>query len=271
MRSGARASRLPLSLRSPGRRPASAQTPEQFYKGKSIDMIIGYPPAGSNDVYARLVARHLGKHIPGNPSIVPKNMPGAGSFLALAHVYNIAAKDGTVDRHRRADLGARRKARHPGRALQDRRAELDRPRRLAREHGVPLAHLAGEDLRRRAENGIETVRHRRRLHRVGLSARHQQRARHQVQADHGLQGLRRSAARGRARRGRRALDVVDRGEGRPSRLVPDQEDFDHRAVRAQAASRAAGGADRGRAGAQRRGARHPQRGDERHRSRHRVL
>ena len=74
--------------------PASAQTVEQFYKGKSIDMIIGYPPAGSNDVYARLVARHLGKHIPGNPAIVPKNMPGAGSFLALAHMYNIAAKDG---------------------------------------------------------------------------------------------------------------------------------------------------------------------------------
>ncbi len=73
---------------------ASAQTPEQFYKGKSIDMIIGYPPAGSNDVYARLVARHIGKHIPGNPTIVPKNMPGAGSFLALAHMYNIAAKDG---------------------------------------------------------------------------------------------------------------------------------------------------------------------------------
>jgi len=67
---------------------------EQFYKGKSIDMIIGYPPAGSNDVYARLVARHLGKHIPGNPSVVPKNMPGAGSFLALAHIANIAAKDG---------------------------------------------------------------------------------------------------------------------------------------------------------------------------------
>ena len=74
--------------------PALAQTPEQFYKGKSIDMIIGYPPAGSNDVYARLVARHLGKHIPGNPTIVPKNMPGAGSFLALATVYNVAAKDG---------------------------------------------------------------------------------------------------------------------------------------------------------------------------------
>jgi tripartite-type tricarboxylate transporter receptor subunit TctC len=74
--------------------PASAQSVEEFYKGKSIDMIIGYPPAGSNDVYARLVSRHIGKHIPGNPSVVPKNMPGAGSFIALAHIYNIAAKDG---------------------------------------------------------------------------------------------------------------------------------------------------------------------------------
>ena len=75
---------------------ASAQTAEQFYKGKTIDLIICYPPAGSNDVYARLVARHLGKHIPGNPNIVPKNMPGAGSFLALNNVANIAPKDGTV-------------------------------------------------------------------------------------------------------------------------------------------------------------------------------
>jgi tripartite-type tricarboxylate transporter receptor subunit TctC len=76
--------------------PAGAQAPEQFYRGKSIDFIIGYPPAGSNDVYSRTLARHLGKHIPGNPNIVVRNMPGAGSFLALAHLYNVASKDGTV-------------------------------------------------------------------------------------------------------------------------------------------------------------------------------
>jgi tripartite-type tricarboxylate transporter receptor subunit TctC len=76
--------------------PAAAQTPEQFYAGKSIDLVIGYPPAGSNDVYARLLSRHLGKHIPGKPNIVAKNMPGAGSFLALGHIYNIAPKDGSV-------------------------------------------------------------------------------------------------------------------------------------------------------------------------------
>ena len=75
---------------------AFAQTPQQFYKGKSIELAIGYPPAGSNDFYARLLARHLGKHIPGNPNIVPQNRPGAGSFLALGYMANVAPKDGSV-------------------------------------------------------------------------------------------------------------------------------------------------------------------------------
>jgi len=76
--------------------PCAAQAPEQFYKGKQIELAIGYPPAGSNDVYARLLARHLGKHIPGSPTIVPQNRPGAGSFLTLGYVYNVAPKDGSV-------------------------------------------------------------------------------------------------------------------------------------------------------------------------------
>jgi tripartite-type tricarboxylate transporter receptor subunit TctC len=76
--------------------PAFAQPPEQFYKGKQIELAIGYPPAGSNDFYARMLARHLGKHIPGNPTVVPQNRPGAGSFLTLAYVYGVAPKDGSV-------------------------------------------------------------------------------------------------------------------------------------------------------------------------------
>jgi tripartite-type tricarboxylate transporter receptor subunit TctC len=75
---------------------ALAQTPEQFYRGKSIDLVIGYPTGGSNDFYSRLLSRHLGKHIPGNPTVVPRNTPGAGSFLALNQVFNVASKDGTV-------------------------------------------------------------------------------------------------------------------------------------------------------------------------------
>lgn len=73
-----------------------AQTPEEFYKGRQIELAIGYPPAGSNDVYARLLARHLGKHIPGNPTLVPQNRPGAGSFLALGYMATVAPKDGSV-------------------------------------------------------------------------------------------------------------------------------------------------------------------------------
>ena len=69
---------------------------EDFYRGKKIDMIIGYSPGGTYDLYARLVARHLGNYIPGKPLIVPRNMPGAGSRAAANWVANIAPKDGTV-------------------------------------------------------------------------------------------------------------------------------------------------------------------------------
>jgi len=75
---------------------AAAQTPEEFYRGKTVEFIIGYPPAGSNDTWGRLLGRHIGKHIPGKPNVVPKNMPGAGSFLAANTVFNISPKDGTV-------------------------------------------------------------------------------------------------------------------------------------------------------------------------------
>jgi tripartite-type tricarboxylate transporter receptor subunit TctC len=76
--------------------PVSAQTPEEFYKGKSIDLVIGYPPGGSNDTWGRILARHIGKHVPGKPNVVPKNMPGAGSFLAVNQVFNVLPKDGTI-------------------------------------------------------------------------------------------------------------------------------------------------------------------------------
>jgi len=75
---------------------ADAQSVESFYRGKTVSVIIGYPPAGANDLYARLVARHIGKHIPGHPNAVPRNMPGGGSLLAANHIFTVAPKDGTV-------------------------------------------------------------------------------------------------------------------------------------------------------------------------------
>jgi tripartite-type tricarboxylate transporter receptor subunit TctC len=75
---------------------ARGESAEEFYRGKSINLVIGYPPAGANDVYARMVAHHIGKHIPGNPTIVPRNVPGAGSLLAASRIFNIEPKDGTT-------------------------------------------------------------------------------------------------------------------------------------------------------------------------------
>jgi tripartite-type tricarboxylate transporter receptor subunit TctC len=76
--------------------PARADAIEDFYRGKQIDMIIGYSPGGTYDLYARLVARFLGDYIPGKPRVIPRNMPGAGSRLAAGWIYNLGPKDGTV-------------------------------------------------------------------------------------------------------------------------------------------------------------------------------
>ena len=73
-----------------------AQSPADFYKGKNVDLTIGYSAGGGYDVYARLLARHMGRFIPGNPAIVPKNMPGAGSLVLANWLYNVAPKDGTA-------------------------------------------------------------------------------------------------------------------------------------------------------------------------------
>jgi len=76
--------------------PAAAQDAAQFYKGKTVSIMVGSSAGGGYDLYARLIARHLGKHIPGNPTIVVGNMPGAASNVLASHVYNVARKDGTV-------------------------------------------------------------------------------------------------------------------------------------------------------------------------------
>ncbi|HEY7663806.1 MAG TPA: hypothetical protein VH934_11855 [Xanthobacteraceae bacterium] len=73
-----------------------AETPAEFYKGKNIELYIGYSAGGGYDVYARALARHIGRFIPGNPTIVPKNMPGAGSLVLANWLYNVAPKDGTA-------------------------------------------------------------------------------------------------------------------------------------------------------------------------------
>src|SRR5882724_10813460 len=76
--------------------PARAQSVEEFYKGKTINLLIGFSVGGGYDLYARHLARYMGKHIPGKPTIVPQNMAGAGSLRAANFIYTAAPKDGTA-------------------------------------------------------------------------------------------------------------------------------------------------------------------------------
>jgi tripartite-type tricarboxylate transporter receptor subunit TctC len=75
---------------------AHADAVSDFYTGKSLSLVIGYAPGGGYDLYARTLARHMARHIPGSPSIVVQNMPGAGSIKAANFLYAIAPKDGTT-------------------------------------------------------------------------------------------------------------------------------------------------------------------------------
>jgi tripartite-type tricarboxylate transporter receptor subunit TctC len=75
---------------------ARADDVSDFYKLKTVQIVVGYGPGGGNDVYARLLARHIGKYIPGQPNVIVQNMPGAGSLRAANYLYSVAPKDGTT-------------------------------------------------------------------------------------------------------------------------------------------------------------------------------
>src|SRR5215212_5584848 len=73
---------------------AAAQ--DSFYRGRTVSIVVGYSAGGGYDQYARLVARHIGRHIPGNPNVIVQNMPGAASLTSVRHLDANAARDGTV-------------------------------------------------------------------------------------------------------------------------------------------------------------------------------
>ena len=78
---------------------SGAATPADFYQGKTVRIIVGLAAGGGYDLYARTLARHFGKHIPGNPAVVVENMTGAGSIIAANHLYKIARPDGLTIGH----------------------------------------------------------------------------------------------------------------------------------------------------------------------------
>lgn len=88
---------LAAALAVPWLSPAVAADPvEDFYRGRSISLVIGYSIGGGYDTYARTLARHMGKYIPGQPSIVPRNMEGSAGLRAANYLYGVAPKDGTT-------------------------------------------------------------------------------------------------------------------------------------------------------------------------------
>ena len=129
--------------------PAAAA---EFFAGKSIDLLIGAAPGGGYDIYARALGRHLGRHIPGNPTIVAKNMPGAGSARVGGFISAIAPKDGTA-------IAALMPGAIIGQLLDPKAEALFDPdqghlprHRQQRHPGVRVAQgLEGEDLRRCVE------------------------------------------------------------------------------------------------------------------------
>ena len=79
--------------------PAASTEAQNFYQGKTVRLVVGYAPGGGYDFYARLVARYMGKHIPGNPAFIVENMPGAGSLASANHLYKLAKADGLTVGH----------------------------------------------------------------------------------------------------------------------------------------------------------------------------
>ncbi len=81
----------------PGAKPSyDEKAVADFYRGKTVRIIVGFSAGGGYDQYSRLIARHMSKYIPGNPAVIVDNMPGAGSIIAANHTFNAAPKDGTV-------------------------------------------------------------------------------------------------------------------------------------------------------------------------------
>jgi tripartite-type tricarboxylate transporter receptor subunit TctC len=87
---------LGLTLLAAGPAPSRADGVADFYRGKELRLIIGASVGGGYDIYARAIAKHLGEHLPGNPSIVPQDMPAGGGLAAANHIYNVASRDGSV-------------------------------------------------------------------------------------------------------------------------------------------------------------------------------
>src|SRR5581483_5718547 len=153
---------------------AGAQSAADFYKGKTVELYIGYSVGGGYDLYARVLARHFGKHIPGNPTVVPKNMEGAGSLRLANWMAHVAPRDGV--RHGRPRRTVRYAARAPRRPVQGHRFQLDRQRQQRSEHLRVVGNLQDHQDRGCVHPANGDRRHRPDRRYGAVSARAQRRA-----------------------------------------------------------------------------------------------
>ena len=161
----------------------AAQGADQFFKGKTINLYIGFGAGGTYDYYGRLVARFIGRHIPGEPTVIAQSMPGSGSLRAANFLFSAAPKDGTALGVDHPDGGDRGRAALAGRAVQGRGVQLDRPHDGDPGGAFHLEDLEGQDHRGRAPARNSGRRHRRRLAVGRLSKAAQRVCRHEIQ-DH---------------------------------------------------------------------------------------
>ena len=187
--------------------PVQAQSVEEFYKGKSITLAIGFTPGGGYDLYARHLARHMGKHIPGNPTIVPQNMAGAGSPARRElHLFG-----GAEGRHRVRHLRAHHRAQSAAGERRDlRRHQVHLARQRHQRHLAlrDLAHLEGQHLGELPEGPDHARRAGAELGARYLRQSLQERVRRADQARGRLSRHQRDHARDGARRGRRPVRAV---------------------------------------------------------------
>jgi tripartite-type tricarboxylate transporter receptor subunit TctC len=92
----------------------AAKAQEPYYKGKVVKIVLGHSPGGGYDTYSRIIGRHIGKYLPGNPSVVVENMPGAGSLISANYNYNVAKPDGLTIGHFSGGLIAQQLLGQPG-------------------------------------------------------------------------------------------------------------------------------------------------------------
>ena len=217
-----------------------AQPAEPFFARKTISISIGYTAGGSYDLYGRLVARHLGKHLPGRPAVIAQNMPGAGSLKAANYLYEVAPKDGTA-------LGVIVESAALEQALANPGVQFDAAKfvyigRIATSNNIFMqwhsAKVQSLEDARRLDTSLagtgpgsiaETVP---RLLNALIGTR--------IQADQRISRVKRGHDGDGARRGRGRLLVVGGSQGRQADLAAREEDPDHPADRTATRHRVAG-------------------------------